>query len=98
MPLLSDLAEILVWFWGIVWLYVIQILLGSDAVQLRYDTKTGKNLQFFMTFVSFWFIACPQLSNCNCNRACKQHIMDVKFQCLARGLWYLVLVPNIYLL
>ena len=40
--LLSELAQVLVGFWGMVWLRVIQILLGSDAVQLRY----GKNLNF----------------------------------------------------
>ena len=40
-PQLSDLAEILVEFWGGVWQCVIQFLLEFDALWLGNGSKTG---------------------------------------------------------
>ena len=40
-PQLSDLAEILVEFWGVVWQCVIQFLLEFDALWLGNGSKTG---------------------------------------------------------
>ena len=86
-PPLVDLAKILMGCWLILWLCMK--LVRSVEIQPCYRPKTAGNGQQ-NTFLGQWDEVRRACAEC----ACVRSVMHVKFQWLARGLWYLVLVPT----
>ena len=72
-------------------LCVVQVLARSVVVWPGYRPKTAKNRQKNKIFGQF---RAPAGVRSLVPRFRAPRIMDVKFQFLARGLWYLVLVPT----